>query len=344
MTAIATSSLVKHVSLGVGKVVAVEATALHVFFPRSEKRYAAKLRWPAAQALLTIDGVEPNSWLQGLTSFTFDASSGRYALAPNFLTHDDALAEFLQIYPAGFADPAYAGDGSGKRERAWSWRAANAEWSQALGGGEGERLIAESDVAELSRRALRVAAHVRRIAGVIDFDVLAEALEPGDVVKGYFEALFALLAAPTPTRARVEKAFATSEALGVAPDAAWAMATLFPFVADPKRFVLVVPKLASGAAARLGCDLKLKPAPNWATYAALQGLSAQLMEKLGPGGARDYVDVDCFLHALSTRRSAAASPRATAVPLASSAPTTVRTARTMSRRARESGSAPRRRR
>src|SRR5690242_8164071 len=81
MTDIATGTLVKHVSLGIGKVVAVEPTAVHVFFPESEKRYAAKLRWPAARPLLTKDGVESNAWLEGLTSFALDAATGRYALA-----------------------------------------------------------------------------------------------------------------------------------------------------------------------------------------------------------------------------------------------------------------------
>ncbi len=318
MTAIANGSLVKHVSLGIGKVVAIEPTAVHIFFPDSEKRFAAKFRWPAASALLTTDGVNPNPWLQGLTSFAFDAPSGRYALATNFLSHEDAIAEFLLAYPGGFVDPAYVGDGSGRRERAWHWRAAKDEWARALGGGKGERLIAESDLAELARRTLGVAAHVTRIAGVIELDVLAEALEPGDVVESYFEALFALLTPSAATRARVEKVFATSEALGVDPDAAWAMATLFPFVADPERFVLLIPKLASGAAARLGCDLKLKPTPSWATYAALYGLSAQLIEKLRASGACDFIDVECFLHAIATRRSGTASSRPPATPASSS--------------------------
>ena len=143
MTGIATSSLVKHTSLGVGKVVAVEPTAVHVFFPDKEKLYAAKLRWPAASALLTSEGIEPDPWLAGLTSFTFDTATGRYALASNFLTHADAISEFLQVYPGGFTDPAYVGRGPGKRDRAWSWRAAHEEWTQALGGGEGERLLAD---------------------------------------------------------------------------------------------------------------------------------------------------------------------------------------------------------
>lgn len=310
MTGIATSALVKHVSLGVGKVVAVEATAVHVFFPGAEKRYAAKLRWPAASALLSSDGVEPDPWLQGLTCFSFDARSGRYALAANFLTHEEAIAEFLQIFPQGFLDPAYVGGGAGKHERAARWRAAGAEWAQALGQGEGERLLAEGDVPELSRRALRVAAHLTRTAGVLDLDVLAEALEPGDVVKAFFEALFALLATPAPTRARFERLFAASESLGVSADEGWAMATLFPFLADPARFVPVMARLTSAAGARLGCDLKWKPRPNWNTYAALRALSGQLLEKLRPSGARDFMDVEAFLHCIGTRRPAASTSKA----------------------------------
>lgn len=304
MNALPNSSLVKHASLGVGKVVAVEPTAVHVFFPDAEKRFAAKLRWPQASSYLTSEGIDPNPWLQGLTSFAFDARSGRYALAANFLSHDDALAEFLHVYPEGFLDRAYVGTGKGTRDRASRWRAANAEWTRSLGGGEGERLLADGDVREVTKRALKSAAHVTDLTGLMELEELAEALEPGDVVKEYFDALFALLAATTPTRPRVERVFTSSEALGVDPGQAWTMATLLPFVADPQRQVLLVPKLATGAAARLGCDLKMKPLPTWASYAALRELSTQLLEKLRPNGARDFVDTEAFLHSIATRRPA----------------------------------------
>ena len=115
MSDIAAGSLVKHVSLGIGKVVAIEATAVHVFFPQSEGHYAAKLRWPAARSLVTQDGIEPDPWLAGLTSFALDRESGRYALATNFVSHADAIAEFLKRFPQGFADEAYVGEGTGKR-------------------------------------------------------------------------------------------------------------------------------------------------------------------------------------------------------------------------------------
>lgn len=300
MIDIANGSLVKHVSLGIGKVVAVEPTAVHVFFPQSEKRYAAKLRWPAAGALLTRDGVEPNAWLAGLTSFALDPKTGRYALAANFVSHADAIAEFLKTFPGGFADPAYVGDGSGKRERASRWRAASLEWTQVFGGGQADQLLADGELREVVRRALRVGRHVTSVPGAIDEDVLEEALEPGDVVEAFFGALFGLVSVPSPTRARFEKLFAAADALGVEPDLVWPVATLFPFVADPSRHVLLLPKPACGAAARLGCNLRYKPALNWVTYNAMRGFSEQLLEKLRPHGARDLIDVEAFLHALGT--------------------------------------------
>jgi hypothetical protein len=300
MIDIANGSLVKHVSLGIGKVVAIEPTAVHVFFPHSEKRYAAKLRWPAAGALLTRDGVEPDAWLTGLTSFALDPKTGRYALAANFLSRADAVAEFLKAFPGGFTDPAYLGDGSGKRERASRWRSASSEWTTAFGGGQGEQLLADGELREIVRRALRVGRHVNTIPGAVDEEILKEALEPGDVVEAFFGALFGFVSAPSPARPRLEKLFAATDALGVEPELVWPMATLFPFVADPSRHMLLLPRSACGAAARLGCDLRYKPAPNWVTYNALRVLSEQLLEELRPHGARDLVDVESFLHALAT--------------------------------------------
>jgi hypothetical protein len=300
MIDIPNGSLVKHVSLGIGKVVAIEPTAVHVFFPRSETRYAAKLRWPAAGALLTREGVEADAWLAGLTSFSLDPKTGRYALAANFLSHADAIAEFLKTFPGGFADPAYVGDGTGKRERAFRWRAASLEWTQLLGGGQGDQLLADGEIPEVVRRVRRVARHATTVPGGVDEDVLEEALEPGDVVEAFLGALFGVVSVPSPARPRFEKLFAAAEALGVEPDLAWPMATLFQFIADPSRHVLLLPKPACGAAARLGCDLRYKPAPSWITYNALRGFSGQLLDELRPHGARDFIDVEGFVHFLGT--------------------------------------------
>jgi len=319
MHEIATGTLVKHRSLGVGKVVAVEASALHVFFPESASRYAAKLRWPNVSPFLTREGFEPNSWLEGLSSFSMDASAGRYALAANFISQDEALSLFLESYPEGFLDPAYLGSGGTKKERASRWRAASAEWTELFGEGKGDRLLADGEFKELTRKALRVAAHVTKIPGVLEQEVLEEALEPGDATTDFFGALFGYLSVPSPARARFEKLCAASNALGAPSDAAWPIATLFPFLAVPTRQIILVPRSTTGAASRLGCDLQFQPTPNWATYVRLREFSARLLEKLQATGARDFIDIESFLHATSARRPAAASHRTKAAKPAASA-------------------------
>ncbi len=308
MSDIAKGTLVQHASLGLGKVVAVEPTAVHVFFPGAEKRFAAKLRWPAARNLLRTDGVERDEWLEGLSSFSLDPDEGRYALAASWITHDQAVDQFLRAYPQGFEDPGYLGTGGGRHARAPRWRDACAAWTDAMGDGEGPRLLAAGDVRELVRRALRLEKHLVLVDGTLDAGTLKAALEDPDAALAFFEALFETLGAP-PARVRAEKLFAAAQALDVEPAFAWPVATVFPFVADPARHVFLSPRTTCAAAERLGCDLKYDAAPNWATYAALRAFSTQLLGRLQSNGARDFIDVEAFLHSTAASRAASGKTR-----------------------------------
>jgi hypothetical protein len=309
---IAKGTLVQHASLGVGKVVAVEPTALHVFFPGSGKRYAAKLRWPDARTQLRTDRIERDSWLEGLSSFLLDPTERRYALATGWITHDQAIAEFQRDFPRSFADPAYLGtNGGAARARAPHWRAARAEWLKSMGSGEGERLLAARDVRKLVERAVRIEKHVSAIPGTFEAGTLARAFEDPDAALPFFQALFELLAA-TPGRARFERLSVAADALEVEPALAWPIVTLFPFVADPERHVFLSPRTACAAAKRLGCDLRYDPTPTWPTYMALRSFATRLLSRLETAGARDFVDVEAFLHAMTVRASGSRIRRAPA--------------------------------
>jgi hypothetical protein len=297
--------LVQHTTLGVGKIVALEANAVHVFFPDSDKRFAAKLRLPTARPLLRTEGFERNTWLEGLSAFALDPKAGRYALAASWLTHDEAVEQFLAAFPGGFADPAYVG----AKGRSTSWRAAQARWADAFGEGKGERLLDEGDIDELVKRALQVEKPIAPLHPA-DADAMKEALGAAETTRPFCAALFELLSVPSPGRARFEKLFAAARDLPVEPAQQWLVATLFPFVASPGRQVLVRPKITCEAAARLGCDVRDDAFPNWSTYSAVRGLSNQLLEKLKPVGAKDFVDVEAFLHVTATaKRRAARSTR-----------------------------------
>ncbi len=79
MDELAKGMVVRHATLGLGRVVAVEPTAIHVFFVEGERREAAKLRLPAAREFLAPAPSVKDDRLQDLAAFTFDPGSGRWA-------------------------------------------------------------------------------------------------------------------------------------------------------------------------------------------------------------------------------------------------------------------------
>jgi hypothetical protein len=308
MNGLENGMLVKHASLGVGKVVALEPNAVHVFFPDADKRFAAKLRLPFAMSLLRTEDVAPNTWLEGLSGFTLDEKTGRFALAASWLTQDEAIAAFLAVYPEGFADPSYLLAADTKGARAACWRAAHEAWVESFGNGEGDRLLAAGDLKGLVKRALAVEDCVSTVHPLADRGAVKAAFTEPESTLEFFTALLEVLQVPSAGRGRFEKLFAAAEKLPLEPAQQWLVATLFPFVASPDRHVLLRPKPAGDAADRLGCDLRDTSTPNWASYAALRALATRLLEALTPNGAKDFVDVEGFLHVTAAKR-----PKAVAV-------------------------------
>lgn len=304
--------LVRHASLGLGKVVALEAKAVHVFFAASEERFATKLRLPLALPLLT-PAVGASGWLSGLADFALDAKTGRYGLAATWLSHADAVARFREVFPGGFEDPGYAGDGADRRDRAARWRRAHEAYVERLGGGEGERLLAAGEVGELVERSLVVERLVRPLLPNAVKASFEEALADLAAARGYFAALFDVLAAPAPDATRFEALAAAVEALPSAHplESSWPIATLLPFIARPDVHMALGSRSTCDLAHRLGHELAYDPRPNWATYSALLASAATLLEKLRPLGARDHVDVDAFMHVVTTKRPAAKAVAAT---------------------------------
>jgi hypothetical protein len=303
MSALEKGMMVQHASLGLGKVVAVEEKAVHVFFAMSDARFATKLRLPMALPLLTSTE-STNAWLSRLPGLAFDAKSGRYGLAGTWLSQTDAIARFVEVFPKAFADPSY-GDASDKRERVPRWRRAQEVYAKTLGGGEGERLLAAGDVGALVERALGVERHVRPLHKDAEKASFEEALKNLDAARGYFAALFELLALPAPEQSRFEALAAAVEAMlpGASQESGWPIVTLLPFVARPDLHMLLRPRFACEVGHRLGLELAYDPKPNWSTYSALLRSTELLLESLRPLGARDHVDVEAFMHVVTAKQA-----------------------------------------
>jgi hypothetical protein len=74
--------LVQHASLGAGKVVALDANAVHVFFATSETKFATKLRLPLALSFLSPSATSDER-LSELPAFVLDPKTGRYGRTPS---------------------------------------------------------------------------------------------------------------------------------------------------------------------------------------------------------------------------------------------------------------------
>jgi hypothetical protein len=296
--------LVQHTSLGLGKIIALEADAVHVYFEASEKRFATKLRIAAAAPFLSPASAK-NPWLKGMGPLSLDAKTGRYGLAATWLTHDEAVSRFRETFPKGFADPKYLAESKRKGDSEFKWRAAHEAFAKELGAGEGERLLAAADVGELVRRALRVERNLGLVHPNPEKASLKDALKDKGAARAFFEALFELVAVATPDRARFEKLATAVAALpqGTSQALAWPVTTGFAFIARPDRHMLMRPRATSDAAMRLGFDIGYDAVPSWATYSALLSFTELLLAKLAPLGARDHVDVESFLHSTTSKRN-----------------------------------------
>ena len=293
--------LVQHASLGQGKVVAAEPSALHVFFAGSGSRSATKLRLPMALPMLAPTDGDAAGWSAGLWAFALDPKTGRYSLGETWLSHDDAVARFLGASEHGFTSSGESGE---RNDRAAKWRRANEAFVELLGAGEGERLLADGDVDELVRRAVKIERNVRVLQSVAEKAVLQEVLGDRAVARRFFAELFALLAESAPAQARFEALASTVAAVpGGTHEAGWAAVTTLPFVAQPDRHVVLRPRLTCEAAHRLGLELRYTAQPSWPCYAALLRSAGQLLEKLRPLGARDFIDVESFLHVVTAKRA-----------------------------------------
>jgi len=82
--------------------------------------------------------------------------------------------------------------------------------------------------------------------------------------------------------------------------AKWPVATLFPFVALPKRHLILKPNLMKRAAERFHFDLEYQSRPNAVTYDAMMSFVDWLKRELAAWKPRDLIDVQGFIWVTSS--------------------------------------------
>jgi hypothetical protein len=208
-----------------------------------------------------------------------------------------AKRRFREIFPGGFSDPTYL-----SWERSYKW-AAHLAWERELGRSRFHALIQARSFAEIARCVARFYGRSKlNMLALYEWMALREALDSRRGAQLLAPALFDLLHGPGSFGARLE-AFAA--VLDHAPQrltrlAKWPIVTLFPFISQPGRHLIVKPRLIKRAADRLGFEIPYQARPNAKTYAAVIDAANRLKSALASWRPRDFIDVQGFLWVTSS--------------------------------------------
>lgn len=222
---------------------------------------------------------------------------GRFVRPPRArATIPAAIHRFEREYPLRFEDPRYLDE-----ERNYKW-AAHELFIELLGAGRGEELLAAGQVDEIRQRLLTVEGKVNLLAS---FEKIAfrAALQDDAAVVAFATTLLAAIAAGPDDRTILAEYLHAVESLprpGNSSPAKWTIASLFPYLASPDRFMFLKPEVTQECAVRVMFDLQytteLVPAP----YCRLLEMSRNLLDQLRPLGARDFLDVQSFIWIIGT--------------------------------------------
>ena len=275
---------------GIGKILHISGNTLYIYFANQSEREAKKIRCDVislkkakSQSDPTLDNLPPFEQKGDLWVLP---GSGRR------VTFEQAQHIFLNSYPRGFSDPHYL-----EKERNYKWEA-HQHFVQQLGRKQAEKLLASDKVPELTRRALFVV-HKVNLLSPFESAALNDATKDTAAACAFFESLLNLLSSSgdlaEPFRAYAAAVCELPQKKGGHRVATWPVATILPFLSQPKRHMFLKPEFTQEAAERLGFDLLYDPKPNWTTYERLLRLGRHYLNLLAESGARDYIDVQSFI-------------------------------------------------
>jgi hypothetical protein len=197
---------------------------------------------------------------------------------------------FLRFFPNGFSDERYL-----EWERDYKAEA-HARWTATLPARAFGQLMAAGKYQEIAAEALRIEARTNLL---FSFEKMAlrDAVRTTAGARQFAEGLYAWLHA----RGSVANRFGVwCEAIAALPRRqtrvlTWPVVTVFGFLAQPDRHIILKPNVTRLAAARYGFDFHYRSQPNWTTYSQLLDLAEMVRSEQRDLGPRDLIDIQSFL-------------------------------------------------
>ncbi len=198
--------------------------------------------------------------------------------------------KFLRFFPEGFFDETYY-----DWERGYKWRA-HEQWQQALAPSEFRRLIHKGRFKEIAAHAVRIESRTNLL---FSFEKMAlrDAVRATPGARRFALGLYDLLHGRGADEARFERWIAAVESLPRRQTRVltWPLVTVFPFIAQPERYIFLKPNVTRLAARLYGFDFHYESRPNWRTYDSLLAFAATVRRDLRDLRPRDMIDLQSFL-------------------------------------------------
>jgi len=243
---------------------------------------------------LGVAAEQSDSMLDNLPTFAKGKFQG--ARKPR-LSLDQAVQAFVNSHPDGFEGPVYI-----EQERLPKMNA-HQMWQDLLGGGQAEELLDQGKIAEARKRLLKVNTKIGLLSAS-ERTALKEALDDDEAAEPFMRALIKVVSQPAPDRTTYQNLIDTVEELPQRESgtqvAIWPVLTQFPFIACPEHHVFLKPTVTQKGATRLNFDLHYTVGLNWWTYDQALVMARILLERLGPLGAKDNIDVQSFIAVVAT--------------------------------------------
>ena len=270
---------------GPGKIVHVD-DRLHIVFRDLEEE--AK-KYPIGSPCLRLATAQSDPILDNLPPL--HEKGGSWMLPSKRLNLESLKRRFLYEFPAGFADPKYF-------DQECDYKlAAHVKFQEILGLEHARDLLKEGQFRSLATKGLQVLGAVNLLSPY-ESAAFHDAMQNDDAVRAFFTSLLNVLDAdplsPSIFDEYVEAV--TSLPADRSRVATWPVATVFPYLASPDRYMFLKPEVTKEAANSMAFDLQYGATPNWTTYQALLNMGTVYLELLRPLGARDYLDVQSFIY------------------------------------------------
>jgi len=196
----------------------------------------------------------------------------------------------LRFFPGGFADEKYVA-----WERDYKIAASKA-WRSSLARPQLEKALHRQQYGDISATALRIESRTNLL---FSFEKMAlrDATRTPAGSERFARGLYTYLYGNGTAEQRFTE---WVEMLSSLPARrrrvlTWPVATVFGFIAQPARHIVLKPNVTRNAASRYGFDLRYDSSPSWTTYRRLLAFAHLVRSDLRDLEPRDLIDIQSFL-------------------------------------------------